>query len=235
MIQALEHVEERVFDLLNVAQRQIAFIQLSVAQPLIHDAINDLANRLGRGGAFRARRRFDAIGQHEQAGFARLGFGTGIAINLFIRRRRGIGLNRFAMKIRGERRPVMLRNEIANPPRQPVLLGKRQPAIYVVNDNRRALLRFQRIVDIYAFQLVLDEHLRIARLAHVVVIRRNSYEQRVSADLLRGMFGELADDETVMIRAGRIAQKFLQERMRGPRQINQLQRRRNPKQFAQHK
>ena len=82
------------------------------------------------------------------------------------------------------------------------------------------------------FRPVFDEEVGPDRLADIVVIRADTGQQRVGADGFGGPLGHVADDQGVVIGAGRLQQELAQQRVRGPRDLEQLQRRRHAEQRA---
>ena len=80
-------------------------------------------------------------------------------------------------------------------------------------------------MDVLARALVLDEILRVLKLADVVVVRAGLYVEAVHVQLVRRGFGERADHEHVVVGAGRFHLETLDERLRRVAQLKQAQRR----------
>ena len=89
------------------------------------------------------------------------------------------------------------------------------------------------VVDVVAAGLVLDEGERVRELADVVVVGGDAGHQRVGADGLGRAFGEVADHQRVVVRAGRLDQQAAQQRLRRVGQLQQLEDGQDPEDRAE--
>ena len=77
-------------------------------------------------------------------------------------------------------------------------------------------------VDI-AGRLVFDEEGWVQRFAYVMEESADACQQGIRADQLGSLFGQVRHLQAVLVGAGRVAQKVLQQRKIGPRDFDQLQ------------
>ena len=105
---------------------------------------------------------------------------------------------------------------------QPVLARQVDAVLHVRDDDLRARVGIEPRVRVCAFGPVLHEEIRPDRLAHVVVVRANARQQRVCADGLGRALCHVAHDERVVIGAWRLQQELPEQRVRGPRDLEQL-------------
>ena len=94
-----------------------------------------------------------------------------------------------------------------------VLEGKIDTLFHVREDDERAHGRREIVVRIALEVHVLGEIFRLHQLADVVKIGADAAKRRVRADAFGGGFGQIRDDEAVMIRAGRFDRHSAQQRM----------------------
>ena len=93
------------------------------------------------------------------------------------------------------------------------LSARSTPSLTCAMMMRRAHGRRQIVVRIALEVHVLGEIFRLHQLADVVEIGADTAKRRVGADRFSGGFGQIRDDETVMISAGRFDRHPPQERV----------------------
>jgi hypothetical protein len=86
---------------------------------------------------------------------------------------------------------MMFGDQILHARGQAVLACQRKPVASVLDDQPGAGFGIQAVVGIGFGGLVLDEEFRLDRFAGVVVQRADPQEQRIGADALAGVFGEV--------------------------------------------
>src|SRR2546430_1563858 len=86
-------------------------------------------------------------------------------------------------------------------------------------DDPGALVWSQLVVDIPDPQLILDEAVRIRRLADIVVESTYLRHQRVGTDVLGCTLDHAAQDEAVIVRTGRPDTQATQKRLAGLSQL----------------
>ena len=136
----------------------------------------------------RAHRRLDAVGQHDQRRLAGLRLRAGVPEPALVDGRGGLGalggreapvrLGRALAGPREEvahdRRPVVLRDERDERLRKPGLVGDVDAVGHVLLEDLGGDLGRERVVDVLATGLVLDERERVRELADVVVVGRDA-------------------------------------------------------------
>ncbi len=251
MVDAVEHLHEGALDAVDVAQRQVAIVELPALHPVVDHLLDQLLQlappalpalglrggrpvRAAPPGAARfvpeielarvrrgPHRRFDRIGQHDHPGLLGLWPGAGIAEVLLAHL--VAALQRPVVEVADQHRAVVLPDDVDDRLGQARLAREAHAVGDVVDDDPRALLRIEHIVDVVAVGLVLDEEGRAQRLADVVVEHRHPREERVAADQFDRALSQVRDDDAVVIGAGRLARQLVEERLVGVRQLQQLQ------------
>ena len=98
MVHAQQLLDERLADPLEVAQRQVALVELAVADPLLDDPRDHRPDGRLVARRQRADGRLDAVGEHDQGGLAGLRLGPGMAEPALVDGRGGL-------RALGRRRP----------------------------------------------------------------------------------------------------------------------------------
>src|SRR5207237_10566619 len=183
VVHAEEELAERFLDPFDVAEREVAFVELTVADALVDDSIDHPADRLGILLAERAHRRLRAVREHHDAGLLALWTRSGIAERALV----GClsGLLRYLEEVLHDARYVMARDQLADPRRKPVAVGESQAILDVRGHDARGHERIEFVVRVLT-GLVLDERGRVPHLADVVVVGADSSHERIGADDLRG-------------------------------------------------
>jgi hypothetical protein len=79
----VEHVQEReletVFDLRDLVEGERGFVELAVGDAVVDDAVDEIAECLGRGGAKGARGGFEAVGEGDDGALFELRARAGVA------------------------------------------------------------------------------------------------------------------------------------------------------------
>jgi len=114
---------------------------------------------------------------------------------------------------------VVLGDEIAHPVGQAVLAGQGQAVRRVRDDDVGTGLGVQTVVRVLAVGLVLGKKVGAHDLADVVIVGADARQERIGADRLGGALGHVADDDGVVISAGRLDEKLAKQRVRGARQF----------------
>ena len=83
--------DERLADPLDVAQRQVALVELAVRHPLLDDPGDHRPDRRFVARGQRANRGLDPVGEHDQGRLARLRLRAGVAELALVDGRRGRG------------------------------------------------------------------------------------------------------------------------------------------------
>ena len=81
------------------------------------------------------------------------------------------------------------------------------------DDDQRTHGRREVIVRVAPESHVLGEVFRLHQLADVVEVRADATKRRIGADRFRGSFGEIRDDQAVVISARRLNRHAPQQRM----------------------
>src|SRR5215467_3234564 len=147
VVDAREQGDERLFDAGQVAQGEIAVVELAFLEALADDAIDQLLDRLAGVVASGAGGRFGAVGEHEDGCF------TGLWPRARVREQRRV--DRIRHSFRGllieeadGSCAVVLRNHLDDAHRQAVLLGQLHTIRDVGPDHLRGRLRIECVVDI---------------------------------------------------------------------------------------
>ena len=212
-----QRLHEAVFDRLQLRQRQAAFVELAVEEPLhrqvVHQAFNAGRRRVGQSAAGA----FDDVGQHEDGSLFRLRLGPRIAERALVEVagiRIGLQpLGLAAVEVLDQRCAVVLLDEVDDRMRQRVLTGQIDAILDVGNDHQRAHRGLERLVPVPFGSLVLDEVRRLEHLADVVEVGPHADEQPIAADRLGGSLGNRGDVDRVVVGSGRSADELLQQRM----------------------
>ena len=108
--------------------------------------------------------------------------------------------------------------------RELVLLRHLDAVLHVRLDDARGHRRRELLVAVLALRDrdVLDEELRPAHLADVVVVAGDLREQRVGADRLGGLLGQVPDHHAVVVGAGRAQLELAQQRLLAVGELEQL-------------
>jgi hypothetical protein len=114
--------------------------------------------------------------------------------------------------------------------REPVRRRELDPVDDVVHDDERRHLRLEPVVRVRDALLVLDEEVRLADLADVVVERRDAAEQRVRTDRTARALDERGDHDRVVVGAERLLLELAQQRMVAVREVEQRRDGREPEQ-----
>ena len=241
--------DECLADPLDVAQGQVALVELAVVQALLDDPADHRPDRRLVARCERSDGRLDAVGEHDQGRLAALRLRSGMAVAPLVdavgrllavgRRqaavRRGRLLTRLGVEVADERRPVVLRDERDERLGQARPVGDVDPVGDVALEDLGRRLRVELVVDVVAAGLVLDVRERVGQLADVVVVGGDAGEQRVGADRLGGPLGQVGDHDRVVVGAGRLDQQAAQQRLRRVRQLEQLEHRQDPEHVAEHR
>src|SRR5687768_2601571 len=94
VVDARQHLYERLLHLGDLAQRERALVELAVAHLGPHDRVDQLADAVGGGILERARGGLHGVGQHRHRGLARLRLGPRIAVVLRVERVLAVLLDR---------------------------------------------------------------------------------------------------------------------------------------------
>src|SRR5438445_12607749 len=127
VVHAEEELAEGVLDALDIAEREVALVELSVGDALVDDAVDHRADRFRILLGQRADRRFRAVGEHDDPGLLAVGTGTGIAEGALVGRLAALLCD--LEEVLHNARSVVARAHLAGPRRKPVAVGgSRAPA-----------------------------------------------------------------------------------------------------------
>ena len=247
MVHPEELLHERFLDEIEIAEGQVAFVELAIGHPVRHDPGDHAPDRGFITRREGSDRRLDPVGEHDQRGFPRLRLRSGMAVSANIDGlcgmlpglgveatvRFGGGFSRLGVEEADHRRPVVLRNEGDDRLGQACLIGDVDAVGNVGLEELGRLLRGQLIVQVLTAGLVLDEPDRVGQLADVVVIRRHARQQRIGPDGLRRPFGEISDHQRVVVGTGRLDQQAPQERLGGIGQFEELEHGEDPEHVSE--
>ena len=191
VVDSHEHTQETLRDPLQVAQRQIAFIELSVEEDVVDDLTDDAFETGGAWILERSRCRLYRVRDHDDAGFLRLRLGPWIAkLRLrYFAKRRIVAFLRPLIEVRDELGAVMLRDDIDELRGEIDLLPHLDAFFHVAGNDERAHLGGESIVSIGSSVLVLDEVVHFTKLADVMVESRRATEDGVCSNRLRRSLG----------------------------------------------
>lgn len=86
VIYSVQHAIETLGNFMQVIERQLTFVKLSIDEDIVDEFLDHPLNPVGSRVDESAGCRFDTIGQHDNTGFTSLRLGSGIAeILLFYR------------------------------------------------------------------------------------------------------------------------------------------------------
>ena len=117
---------------------------------------------------------------------------------------------------------MVLRHEGADAGGKVVARRQLQAGADVLGDHLRAGQRVEPVVGVMAVHLVLDVEAGLDDLADVVEVRADADQQRVGAGEVGGALGQVADDDAVVERAGRLLLQLAKERMAELGQLHEL-------------
>src|SRR5947207_11233409 len=122
VVHAKEELAERVLDALDVAEREVALVELSVGDALVDDAVDHRADRFRILLGQRANGSFRAVGEHDDPGLLAVRTRTGIAERALVGRL--AALLRDLEEVLHDARSVVARDHLADPRREPVAVGE---------------------------------------------------------------------------------------------------------------
>src|SRR5207249_9391357 len=135
VVHAEQQLAERVLDALDVAEREIAFVELSIGDALVDDAIDHRTDRVGILLAERAYRRLGTVGEHDDPGLLALRTRAGVTVRALVGRL--AALLRDLEEVLHQARAVVSGNHLADPSRKPVTVGEREAVLDVRGDDPR--------------------------------------------------------------------------------------------------
>src|SRR6266566_5656887 len=154
VVHAKEELAERVLDALDVAEREVALVELSVGDALVDDAVDHRADRFRILLGQRANGSFRAVGEHDDPGLLAVRTRTGIAERALVGRL--AALLRDLEEVLHDARSVVARDHLADPRRKPVAVGESEPILDVRGDDASGHERIELVVRVLS-GLVLDE------------------------------------------------------------------------------
>ena len=221
-------LDEGLLDQIEIAKREVAFVELPIGCPVRHDPGDHAADRGFVAGREGSNGRFDAVGEHDQGGFAGLRLRTGVAVPSSVNglRRVPAGLGRKAtvgfrsglaclgVEEADHRRSVVLWDEGDERLGQASLIRDIDAVGDVGLEHLGRLFRGQLVVQVLAARLVLDETDRVRELADVVVIGRHAGQERVGTNGLCRALGQVSDHQRVVIGPGRLDEQATEQGLR---------------------
>ena len=191
------HLHEGTNHQFHFAAVEAAFAQLSIPLPRFHNPPHRV-HRLGIGGVGGegSKRRFTAVGQHQDRRFFGAGYRAPVTEAALLNGSAALlGLVQEVAHFQGA---LVLRDEIGDGPGQAVAPRQLQPLIHMGLKHRRTRLGvIQRVVGIGAVLLVLDEPVRGMQFAHVVVQRTGPDQIHIRTNRPRPFLRQAADHQGV--------------------------------------
>ena len=249
MIHPQQLGDERLPDPFDIAQGQVALVELAVIEPLLDDPRDHRpdGHLVARGQG--TDRGLHAVGQHDQGRLARLRLGADVAVARLVHRlgrlvalggalpaeRRGGELPSPSVEVADERGPVMLRDERDERLGQVRPVGNVDPVRHVALEDLGGRLRIELVVDVVAAGLVLDERQRVGQLPHIVVVGCHAGKQRIRTNRLGRPLGQVGHHDRVVVRAGRLHEQPAEQLLGWVGQLQQLERREDSEHVAQHR
>ena len=229
MVHPEELADERLADPLEVAQREVAFVELPIRDAFLDDPRDHRPDRRLVARGQRADGRLDPVGEHEQGRFPRLRLRPRVAELAFVDHDTRSGqLLRPGVEVAHDRGPVVLRDERDERLGEARLVGKVDAVDDVLLEDPRTHLGVELIVDVVAAGLVLDERERIRQLPHVMVIGCHAGHEWVGPDRLRRAFGQVPDHQRMVVGAGRFDKQPAEEGLRRVPELEELEDRQDP-------
>lgn len=233
---------ETVFDFRNFLEGERGFVELAVGDAIIDDARDEEVESFGSGLAEGARGGFESVGKGDDRAFFELGARTVVAEtrfddgrlemrqigvgNLWVSRgnfgggrarRRSESCARLVdgelIKIANQARAVVLTDDVNDGAREIVLACEVHAVRDVLFDDASGFGGIAGVVGVNAVALVFGEVGGLGGFSDVVEQGADAGEEGIGADGVAGVFGELGDDEGVVIRAGRIELHAAEERV----------------------
>ena len=223
MVDGQQHLQERLFDLLEVPEGQVRVVQLPVLDACPEDLLDQRFQPLVRGFFERPTGGLHRVGQHENSRFLGVRFGAGIT-ELRVRQVRVARLlHGLPVEVLDPGGAMVHGDEIQHFLGQPVLAADLQSFFHMAGDDQRAHARLEVLVRIHARPLVFHEVLGLDHLADVVIEGPDAHQQRMGSDGRRGRFGQIGHLERVVEGARRPQAQLLEQRPVGVRQLQQRQ------------
>src|SRR5438552_2656970 len=122
VVDAEEELAERVLDALDIAEREVALVELSVGDALVDDAVDHRADRFRILLGQRTDGRFRAVGKHDDPGLLAVRTRTGIAEGALVGRLAALLCD--LEEVLHNARSVVARDHLADPRRKPVAIGE---------------------------------------------------------------------------------------------------------------
>src|SRR5258705_8019983 len=135
VIHAEQELAERVLDPLDVAEGEIAFVELSVGDALVDHAVDHGADRLGVLLAQRADRCLGPVGEHHDPGLFAVRTWSGVAERALVRRL--APLLRDLEEVLHDARSVVAGDHLADPFRKAIAVREGKPVLDVRGDDPR--------------------------------------------------------------------------------------------------
>src|SRR5205823_7294119 len=179
VIDADLHVGHRLFDEMEIAEREVALVQLAVANESLDHAMDMISDTFGTAILERSSRRLDGVRDHHDRRFLRPRARTGAA-EVFLPHLEAL-FEGLPVEETLDRRPLMLLHDLPNRGWEVVLLEQLNAFRDVRVQDVGAGRRREVFVDIADIRLVLDEEVGPANLSDVVEIAAHSRQHRVGA------------------------------------------------------
>ena len=212
----------------HFAQRQVAVVELAVVDAALDDVVNELVDLLRRDFFQRTRRALDSVGEHDDASLLELRFRPAVTEALLAHLRDVLLadvhdlatlprilllLERAFVKIPHLRSAVMLLDDIDNALVELVFEREINALLHMGHDDQCAHGRGEFAVGILADAHVFGEILGLHELADVVKVGADARHRGIRPDGLGGGFGEVGDDEAVVVGAGCLDGQALEQRV----------------------
>src|SRR4051812_19627998 len=208
----------------EVVEREIALVELPVRRDRLDGMGDELLQARQRGLVDGSSSRDHHVSDHHQRDLARARLRPRIAVLRLVGRRLAALLCLFpglVEEVPDEARAVVLEDEIDDWPRKPPFVGDLDAVVDMAPDDLRGDGRLQGVVPVLAAAVLAEED-RVLALADVVVVRAHPREERIGPDLSRSRLHQRAADDAVVVRAGRLDDQILQERMVEARELVEL-------------
>ena len=220
MIDADHHIGHCLFHQTEVAEREVAFVELAVPSKSLDHAVDVVPDTFRTAILEGPSRRLDGVGDHHDRRFLRPRPRPGVT-EVFLPDLEAL-FQGLPVEETLDRRPLVLLDDLPDRGREVVLLEELNALCHVCVQDVGTGRRREVLVDIADVRLVLDEEVRPANLSNVVEVAADSRQDGVGAHRLGSSLGQVSGHDRMVVRAGGTHHQSLQEWVVGGHQFQQL-------------